>query len=79
MCNSTFIQFFIIDQAYQIVLVVKNLPANAGDERDGRFSPWVRRNPGVRSGNPLQYSCLENSRDGEACWATVLGATKSQT
>ena len=43
--------------------VVKNLPANEGDARDlgsilgsGRFS-------GVRNGNPLQYSCLENSMD----------------
>ena len=30
-------------------------------------------------GNPLQYSCLENSMDREAWWATVHGVTKSQT
>ena len=31
------------------------------------------------NGNPLQYSCLENPMDGEAWWATVHGAAKSQT
>ena len=31
------------------------------------------------NGNPLQYSCLENSMDGGAWWATVHGVTKSQT
>ena len=37
------------------------------------------RSSGEGSGNPLQYSCLENSMDGEAWWATVHGVTKSQT
>ena len=32
-----------------------------------------------RNGNPLQYSCLENSMDGGARWAAVHGVTKSQT
>ena len=47
------------DLALQVALVVKNLPANAGDIRDmnliesGRF-------PAGRQGNPLQYPCLEN-------------------
>ena len=36
------------------------------------------RCPGERNGNPLQYSCLENSMDGGAWWATVHGVTKSQ-
>ena len=34
---------------------------------------------GEGNGNPLQYSCLENSMDREAWWATVHGVTKSQT
>ena len=37
------------------------------------------RCPGDGNGNPLQYSCLENSMDRGACWATVHGITKSQT
>ena len=35
--------------------------------------------PGVGNGNPLQYSCLKNSMDRGASWATVHGVTKSQT
>ena len=46
--------------ASQVVLVVKNLPANAGDRRDAGLTPGLGRSPGGRHGNPLQYSCLEN-------------------
>ena len=35
------------------------------------------RYPGEGNGNPLQYSCLENSMDGGAWWATVHGVSKS--
>ena len=41
--------------------------------------PGLGRSPGEGNGNPLQYSCLENSMDGEAWWATVRGVAKSQT
>ena len=34
---------------------------------------------GEGNGNPLQYSCLENPRDGGAWWAAVCGVTQSQT
>ena len=37
------------------------------------------RSSGEGNGNPLQYSCLENSMNGGAWWATVHGVTKSQT
>ena len=37
------------------------------------------RSPGEGKGKPLQYSCLENSMDRGACWATVHGVEKSQT
>ena len=59
--------------------VVKNPPANAGDARDMGSIPGFRRSPGVGNGNPLQCSCLENSMDRGAWWATIPGFTKSQT
>ena len=34
---------------------------------------------GEGNGNPLQYSCPENPRDGGACWAAVYGVAQSQT
>ena len=37
------------------------------------------RSPGEGNGYPLQYSCLENSIDRGAWWATVHGVAKSQT
>ena len=51
-------------QAFQMALVVKNLPANAGDIRDTGLILRSRRYPGEGHGNPLQYSCLENSMRG---------------
>ena len=65
--------------ASQVEPVIKNLPANARDTRDAGSIPELGRSPGVRNGNPFQYSCLENSMDRGAWWATVHGATKSQT
>ena len=43
-----------------MALVVKKLPANARDVRDGGSIPGLGRSPGEGHGNPLQYSCLEN-------------------
>ena len=43
------------------------------------FDHWVRKTPGGRNGNSLQYSCCENPIDRGAWWATVHGVTKSQT
>ena len=47
-------------RASQVVLVVKNPPANARDIRDTGLIPGMERSPGGGHGNPLQYSCLEN-------------------
>ena len=62
--------------ASQVVLVVKNPPANAGDIRDPGSVPGLGRSPGGGHGNPLQYSCLENQG---AWWATFHGVTESRT
>ena len=59
--------------------VVKNLSANARGARDTGSIPGSGRFPGVGNGNPLQYSCLENSMDREAWWVIVPGIAKSWT
>ena len=78
-----YIQKSTISEAYgntsQVVLVVKNLPANAGYTREVVSIPGPGRSPGGGNGNPLQYSCLENPMDRGACQATVHRVTKSQT
>jgi len=48
---------------WKVALVVKNPPANAGDTRDMGSAPGSGKSPGEGNGNPLQYSCLENSMD----------------
>jgi len=44
---------------------------------DLRSIPCSERSPGEGNGNPLQYSCLENSMDGGTWWATVHGVAES--
>ena len=56
--------------------VVKNPPENAGDMD---LIPVLGRFTGEGDGNPLQYSCLENSMDRKAWWATVHRVAKSWT
>jgi len=58
------------------MLVVKNLPANAGDEG---LIPGLGRPPGGGHGNPVQYSCLGNPFDRGVQRVTVHRVTKSQT
>ena len=62
-----------------MALVVKNLPANAGDIRDAGSIPGLGRSPGEGHSNPLQYSCLENPMDRGAWWAMVHRVAESQT
>jgi len=60
--------------------VVKNLPGNLpGDEIEAGPIPGSGRSPGVGNDNPLQYSCLENSIDRGAWWATVRGISEIWT
>ena len=49
------------------------------DAGDMGLIPSLGRSPGGGNGNPLQYSCLENSMDRGAWWATVLGVIMSET
>ena len=65
--------------ASQVVLVVKNPPANAGDTGDVGSIPGLGRSPRGGHGNPLQYSCLENPTDRGTWQATIHRVPKSQT
>ena len=59
--------------------VVQSLPANAGDTGDAGLVAGSGGAPGEGNGNPLQFSCLENSTERGDWWATVHGVAKSQT
>ena len=58
--------------------VIKNLPANAGDEDVG-LTPESGRSPGVGNSNPLQYSRLGNPMDRRVWQAIVQEVAKSRT
>ena len=66
-------------RAFQVTLVVKNLPDNTGYIKDIGLIPGLGRSPGRGHGNSLQYSCLENPMDRGAWWAIVHAVTKSRT
>ena len=63
-------------RASQVVLGRTELPMQ--EARDVGAIPGLGRSPGGGNGNPLQYSCLENSKDTEGWWATVHEVAKSQ-
>ena len=63
----------------KVSLVAQTVKASAYNAGDRGSIPRSGRSPGEGNGNPLQYSCLENSMDGGAWWAIVHGVTKSQT
>ena len=89
--NSHFINGFFVF----LYLTKALLPGKSHGQRSlGDYSLWGREEldtterlhfrfslscTGERNGNPLQYSCLENPRDGRAGWAAVYGVTQSQT
>ena len=52
---------------------------SACNAREPRSIPGLGRSPGEGNGNPLQYSCLENSMDRGVWRATVHGITKNRT
>ena len=53
--------------------------ASAYNAGDPSLIPGSGRSPGEKNGYPLQYSCLENSMDKGAWWATVHEVTESDT
>ena len=71
-------------RTYDIIPKCLGFPGGSDDKEsalnaeDPDSIPRLGRYPGEKNGNPLQYSCLENSMDGGAWWATDHGITKSQ-
>ena len=68
--------FFFLKEVFPGGSEVKASACNMGDPGS---IPGSGRSPGEGNGNPLQYSCLENSMDRGAWWATVHGVAKSRT
>ena len=64
---------------FEVALVVRNPPANAGEARDTGSILGSGRSPEVGYDTPLQYSCLGNSRGRGVWWSTVHGVAKGQT
>ena len=60
----------------QVVTVVKNPPANAGEASDMGSIPGLGRQPGVGNGNSRQSSCLENSMDRGVCKLQSTGSQR---
>ena len=79
LCRCNYLRIKMNPWASQVALVLKNLPANAGDVRDGGLTPGLRIPPGGGHSNLLQYSCLENPMDWVASWNTVHRVPKSRT
>ena len=63
----------------QVALVVKKLPASAGDIRDTGLIPGLGRSSGGGNGTPFQYSCLESPMDRGVWWAIVPRVAQSDT
>ena len=74
--SSNFLSPLCLKWTSQVALVVKNLPANAGNITDTGLIPGLGRCPGEWYGNPLQYSFLENLLDRGVCQATVHRVAK---
>ena len=69
------IQYTFLKASY-VVIVVKNLPTNAGYLRDMDLIPGSGRHPKEGHGNPLQYSCLENPMDRGAWRLQFMGSQR---
>ena len=76
---ETELNWTVIFRASQVVLVLKDPPANAGDARDVGSIPGSERSSEGGNGNPFQYSCLDNPMDRGTWLDTVHGVAKNRT
>ena len=77
--NSHLIIVIVQFGASRVVLVVKNMSANARDLSNVDSNPELGRSPEGGHGNPLQHCCLENPKDRGTWWATVHGSQSDVT
>ena len=77
--KASYCTLLVLHGTSQVAQLVKNPPAYTRDTRDVGSVTGSGRSPGGGNGNPLQYSCLENSVDRGAWWATVHGVANSRT
>ena len=68
-----------IFRAFEVTLMVKNVPANAGDARDWDLIPGSGGSPGGGSGSPVQYSCQGDPMHRGAWRVRINGVAKRQT
>ena len=71
--------WYVLFWSSHVALVVKNLPAKAGDERGTDSVPELGRSPGGGHGNPLQFSFPEDPMDRGVWRAMVHKVTKRRT
>ena len=72
-CSHKIQRLLLLGRNSLVAQTVKASACNAGDLGS---IPGLETSPGEGNGNPLQYSCLENSMNGGAWWATVHGGHK---
>ena len=70
--------YVYLNWASQVMLVVKNPHASAGDVRDVGLISGSGRPPGAGHGNPPHYSCLGNPMDRGAWWVHGVAKTRTQ-
>ena len=77
--TGLWVQRLVGSEALQVVQVANNLPASAGEVRDGSSIPVLERSSEEGNVNPLWYSCLENTMDRRTGWDAFHGVAYSQT
>ena len=79
------LSFLVFTHLFILISLCQDFPGDSDSKesafnaRDTCLTPGLGRCPGRENGNPLQYSCLENSMNKGAWWATVHGVAKGRT
>ena len=77
--SQSLLKLLSIKSVMKISILFSGLPWSSCQCSRLGFNPWLGRSPGEENGNPLQYSCLGDSMDRGAWWATIHGMAKNQS